>query len=237
MRETSELYQQILSSEKYWVETRLIIGNGTDPEKGYGENVLCSMCTYSDIFEEDTPVAGCCISSEIDIVMYRPEITIPKNARLAPFVRITDGVRRSEWLQKGEFWIDTREKVEDGTKLEKIRLRGYDALLRAEQDYGSSKLGWPARDIDVVREIADACGIGVDPRTEEKLQGYMLQYPAGYSRREVLGYIAATYGGSFVMSDVGKLRLVSMFDIPRETRYLIDRAGNVITFGGDRILV
>ena len=124
MRETSEVYQQILSSGRHWTETRLIIGDGTDPEEGYDESVLCSMTVYSDVFSEDAPVVGCCIASEIDIAMHKPDVDIPPNARLAPFVRITDGTLQSEWLQKGVFRIDTRQKLVDGTKIEKIVFKG-----------------------------------------------------------------------------------------------------------------
>lgn len=237
MRETSEIYKQILASGNYWSETCLVIGEGTDPEQGYDESVLCSMVAYNDVFSEDAPVVGCCIASEIDITMHKPDADIPTNARLVPFVRITDGILRSEWLQKGVFHIDTREKVVDGTKIEKIRFHGYDDMLKTEQDYAESALSWPAKDYDVVREIAAAIGVEVDGRTEAQLMGYWVKYPAGYSYREVLGYIAAAYGGSFVMSDLGKLRLVTLNGIPKETRYLIDESGSVITFGGDRILV
>ena len=237
MRETSDLYKQILSSGRYWTETRLIIGNGTDPEQGYDESVLCSMTVYSDVFSEDAPVVGCCIASEIDIVMHKPNADIAPNARLVPYVRITDGTRRSEWLQKGVFRIDTRDKVEDGTKIEKITFKGYDDMLKTEQDYEETALNWPAKDMDVVAEIAAAIGVQIDPRTTAQLMGYWVQYPAGYSYREVLGYIAAAYAGSFIMSDLGMLRLVTLNGIPKETRYLITETGSVITFGGDRILV
>lgn len=237
MRETSELYQQILSSGRYWAETRLVIGEGTDPEEGYDESVLCSMSTESGIFSEDSPVAGCCIASEISIVMLKPDKDIPTNARLAPYVRITDGTRRSEWLQKGVFRIDTREKVNDGTKLEKVSFRGYDDMLKTEEDYPDSTRSWPAKDYDVVQEIADHIGVEVDPRTTAQLRGYWVQYPGGYSMREVLSYIAAMYGGAFIMNDLGQLRLVTMHGIPKETRYLITETGHILTVGGVRILV
>ena len=55
--------------------------------------------------------------------------------------------------------------------------------------------------------------------------------------REILGYIAAMYAGNFIMSDDGKLRLVRLNEIGIETHYLVDTAGYVLTFGGDRILV
>jgi hypothetical protein len=45
------------------------------------------------------------------------------------------------------------------------------------------------------------------------------------------------YVGAFIMTDEGKLRLVSILELPPETNYLIDEVGDAITFGGDRILV
>lgn len=47
-----------------------------------------------------------------------------------------------------------------------LKIHGYDAILFAEQDYpADSKLTWPAKDIDVVREIAQ--GNGRDGRPED----------------------------------------------------------------------
>jgi hypothetical protein len=45
------------------------------------------------------------------------------------------------------------------------------------------------------------------------------------------------YVGSFIMTETGLLRLVSITELPEETNYLINNAGDAITFGGDRILV
>ena len=59
----------------------------------------------------------------------------------------------------------------------------------------------------------------------------MFPLPVGYSSREMLGIIAASYGGNFVMSDVGELLLLKLGDFPPETNYLIDQGGNVLVFG------
>lgn len=205
---------------------------------GYDETVLISMETDSRVFSEDFPIVGSCVSAEIDVEMLKPYGDIPKRARLVPYVRLTDGQRYSEWIQKGVFYIDTRTHKEDGSGIEKIVIHGYDDMLKAEQDYPESTMSWPAKDIDVVREIADFIGVSLDERTEKTMDmGYPIQYPAGYSCRDTLGYIAAMYAGCFILSDVGELRLVAINDIPAETRYLIEKSGFVITFGGDRILV
>ncbi len=259
MQVTSALYKELLAAN-HKKETRLTIGEtgklitkqgepitfggvsilvgSTGADGGYDESLLISIGTNISMFEESKPTVGCCVSGEINVEMLKPYGEIPKQARLSPYVRLTDGTRHSEWIRKGVFFLDAAEKKEDGTGIEKIILHGYDSMLKAEQDYPESGLAWPAKDIDVVREIAFAIGVPVDKRTVNRMfYGYAVQYPAGYSCREVLGYIAAMYAGCFVMSDTGELLLVSMSDIPPETRYLVNKSGQAITFGGVRILV
>ena len=265
MQQTSSLYKELLTAYQsgapgFKCETRLSIGeNGvlitkrgesitfggvsillgaTGGDGGYAETLLESLEADFQVFSEESPTVGNCISAEIKVTMVKPYAEIPRKARLVPYVRLTDGVRYSEWIQKGVFYIDTREKKEDGSSIEKIVIHGYDDMLKAEQDYPESTLNWPARDIDVVREIAEFIGVGIDARTFQIInRNYAIQYPVGYSCRDVLGYIAAMYAGCFIMSDVGDLRIVPIHGIPKETRYLIDRSGFAITFGGDKILV
>lgn len=238
MQQTSSLYKELFADYlngkqgvKY--ETRLAIG-----DEFYDKTMLQSMETDCQVFSDESPTVGACVSSEIKITMIKPTVEIPRQARLIPSVRLTDGIRYSEWIQKGVYYIDTRTKKEDGPNIEKISIHGYDDMLKAEQDYPGSALDWPARDIDVVREIAEFLGVAIDARTLDILnRGYLVQYPAEYSCRDVLGYIAAMYAGCFIMSDLGELRMVTIHGIPKDTRYLIDDLGFAITFGGDRILV
>ena len=265
MQQTTQLYRELLTAYQanqpgIRFETRLAIGEtgvlitrrgeaitfgglsilvgASGGDGGYDETLLMSMEADFQIFSDESPTVGNCISSEIDVVMQKPFAELPTRARLVPYVRLTDGIRHSEWIQKGVFYIDTRTKREDGSSIEVIQLHGFDDMLKAEQDYPASALSWPARDIDVVREIAEFIGVSIDPRTIPIInRGYLIQYPTGYSCRDVLGYIAAAYAGCFVMSDLGELRLVTINGIPKETRYLIDAAGFAITIGGDRILV
>lgn len=261
MQETSALYQELLASN-HKMETRLAIGEtgvlitkqgdaitfggisiltgASGADGGYDASLLVSMETDNGVFSQESPEVGACVIGQIDIEMHKPFGDIPERARLVPYVRLTDisGTRYSEWIQKGVFYIDTREKKEDGSPIEKIIIQGYDDMRKAEQDYPSSTLSWPAKDIDVVREIAAFLGVSIDARTIPIInRGYTIQYPAGYSCRDTLGYIAAMYAGCFVMSDLGELRLITIHGIPKETRYLIEPGGFAITFGGDRILV
>lgn len=259
MQKTSELYQELLAGD-HTTETRLSIGEtgvlitrqgeeitfggvsilvgATGADGGYDESVLVTMETDINAFGQESPAVGACVSTEIDIEMLKPFGTLPPMARMVPYTRLTDGARYSEWIQKGVYYIDTRQEKEYGPDLKTVIIHGYDDMLKTEQDYPASTLSWPARDIDVVREIAEFIGVGIDARTIPIInRGYPIQYPAGYSCRDVLGYIAASYAGCFVMSDIGELRLITIHGIPKETRYLIDASGAAITFGGVKILV
>lgn len=241
MQETSDLYKQILGST-HWKETRLLIGPkdaSINLMTAYYDDVLRSINTSIRLFSEDTPSVGDCISGEINVSMNMPKSQPPRQGKLVPQIRLTDGQRHSEWISKGVFYIDTRKKSGEKSGIEVLTLTGFDAMLRSEQEYPSSALAWPASDIDVVREIAAFMDVDVDPRTVEMMtKGYKVQYPGGeYSCRETLGYIAAMYGGCFIMNDIGQLRLVKLNSIPKGTNYLIDNNGFAITFGGVRILV
>lgn len=259
MQKTSALYQELFASD-YKTETRLAIGEpgvlitkkgesitfggfsilvgASNADGGYDESRLISMKTDSRVFGGDTLSVGDCISAQLDVEMLRPSVDVPKSARLVPYVRLTDGTRKSEWIQKGVFYVDTRSVEEDGSGIEKIVLHCYDDMLKAEQDYPSSTLSWPAKDINVVREIAKFMGITVDKRTVSLMtDGFLVQYPTDYSCRETLGYIASMYGGNFIITEAGELRLVTFWDLPKETRYLVSHDGYAIKIGGDRILV
>jgi hypothetical protein len=261
MQNTSALYDELISSENHWFEVALAIGDsgrlveehgytllfgGTailvdsgGAETAFREEVLMSMSTRHGVFNEDYPVVGSAISGEIDIAMLKPAGEIPKRARLAPYVRVTDGERYSEWLPKGIYYIDTRGTSHNSNGLEILTIHGYDAMLMFEQNYPSdSQHNYPLLDTTMVQFLADSANIQVDPRTWERMdKGYMLPLPVGYSSREVLGIIASSYGGNFVMSDEGALLLIRLSDLPRETNYLVTLDGDVLVFGEDKILV
>lgn len=145
---------------------------------------------------------------------------------------------QSEWLPQGVFFIDTRETTQNSDGLPALTIHGYDAMLKTEQIYTSNAAVGDDYDTAYVSAIASAIGVIVDDRTWQIMgTGTMIPFPVGYSMREILGYIATTYVGCFVMTDDDKLRLVALPDIPVETNLLIDEIGDVITFGGDAILI
>ena len=231
MQNVSALYNTIVSGE-HWFETKLVIDNvGT-----FDENQLFSVVTSHAMFST-TPAVGMAVAGEIEIKMLYPTTEIPTMACLRPYVRACNTTQQSEWLPQGVFFIDTRERTRDDTGLSFLTIHGYDAMLKAEQMYNGRITG-SSTDIQMVTEIAYQMGVSVDSRTNTLMTAaYTIPLPTGYTYREVLGYIASMYAGCFIITDEGKLRLVTLYELPPETNYLIDSAGNWITFGGDRILV
>lgn len=259
MHNTSNIYQEIISGP-HNKEVRLAIGNtgclitkrgesitfggtsilvGTsEADGGYAEGMLVSMGTSIQLFSKDEVTLGSCVSGEIDVRMLKPVGVVPRQARLVPYVRVYNNTLVSEWIQKGVYYLDTRYVDTDISGIEYLEMHGFDSMLKSEQDYPSSTLSWPAKDIDVVNEIAAFMGVVVDTRTFKYLnRAYSIPYPSEYSCRETLSYIASMYAGCFVMSDLGELRFVPFYDIPKETHYLITQGRQPITFGGVRILV
>lgn len=258
MQETSSLYKRLLAYPGHWKEYTLVIGESgvlvseraetitfggtailvasSGADSGFNESAIIIMSTQKSIFSDSNPSVGNCIAGQITVDMTKPKGDIPRRARLAPYVRLTNGKEYSEWIQKGVFFIDHREY--SGDENERMVINGYDHIILTEDEFPSSTHEWPRTDIDVVKDIAAEIGTALDSRTIQIMnKGYKINYPAGYSMREVLENIAAMYAGSFIMSDIGELLLVTMFGIPEETSYLIDNAGFAVTFGGDRILV
>lgn len=231
MQNVSALYNTIVGGE-HWFETKLVIDNvGT-----FDENQLFSVVTSHAMFS-NTPAVGMAVAGEIEVKMLYPSTEIPTMACLRPYVRACNATQQSEWLPQGVFYIDTRERTRDDTGLSFLTIHGYDAMLKAEQMYNGRITG-TSTDIQMVNEIAYQMGVSVDSRTTALMTAaYSIPLPTGYTYREVLGYIAAMYAGCFIITDEGKLRLVTLYELPPETNYLIDNAGNWITFGGDRILV
>ena len=177
---------------------------------------------------------GGAVAKEIDLVLRQPG-TIPRMAKMIPSYRLVKGTQASEWIQKGIYYIDTRS-VDEVTGV--MTIHGYDDMLKAEQVWEPAQsLEFPMTMVQAVNVIAQLMGVTLDPRTVLN-QSYTIDYPANnYTLRDLLRYIAVANAGNWIITDEGKLRLVSFGEIPVETNYLVEEGGDAITFGGDRILV
>lgn len=231
MQDVSEKYRRIASSGEYRSETKVVI-DGHE----YGENKLFRVLKRTSVFA-DEPSAGNVISGEIELTMDQPTIEVPRRAEIRPYVRIFNSSEESEWIPKGVFFVSERDKNEGNST---IYFHGYDSLRKADAEYPSSALEWPAKESDVLMEIAENIGVQIDKRVWDIIpeEGkYQIQLPTGYTMREILGYIAGMYGSNVVMSDEGKLMLIAIYGLPEETNLLITESGDYITFGGTRILL
>lgn len=266
MQETSEKYKRILQGPHSF-DTSVTIGDdgclvdnsgdrilfGGDsilvdtggPESGFREDALFSVSTKSPFFKDSMPCVGTATSGTVDLKMIAP-YNIPRKGRICIYSRAVSATEKSEWVQQGVYYIDTRKQVHDDRGFDVLTLSGYDAMMLAEITYPSDDThDYPLLDTEMVKYIAanmkideDGSGIQVDERTWDIMTaGYKFPLPVGYSMREVLCMIAAAYAGNFIISPTGMLRLVSMFDLPPETRHLITDDGYKITFGGYYILV
>lgn len=211
----------------YTMETRVSIA-GVD----HSEADLYAVSTRGGLFYGSTACIGSCVAREIDLTVM-PQGAIPRMAEIIVWVRpVADGIE-AEWLKKGVFYIDTRQE-DKVTGL--LTIHGYDAMLKAEETYlQESDTGeWPRSERVVVTEIAARMGVELDSRTV--LTDAPIPYPNDYTMREILGYIAVSHAGNWIITDTGALRLVPLVSLPPETNYLATDDGFVLLMGGHRIL-
>lgn len=222
-----------MAQDLHWFEIQVKVNN-----VAYSQDQIMNISTDWLMFSEEQPTVGACLSAEIELQMIKPSVTIPRMAKIEPFVRVTDGTTTSAWMPQGVFYVDTREESRNNDNLPFISFHGYDAMLKTEEVFPDYTGTWTSKACDeVVELIADAIDVGIDDRTYDVFDTfeYSISPPVGYTMREVLSNIAAMYAGNWVMSLEGKLLLVALSDLPVETSLLVDQSGNVITFGEDAI--
>lgn len=158
---------------------------------------------------------------------------IPKGAEIKRFVRLINGDNVSEWLPKGVFY--TNRRAEDDGYWD---ISAFDGMRKAEIVWKpDQRLEFPLSMQDAVTEFCRIMGVDLDDRSEISAN-YTIDYPANdYTIRNELEFIAAAHGGNFVMTDVGKLRLVPLISAPKETNNLVNERGAVILIGGVAISV
>lgn len=236
MQEVSARYQELLTGS-HTKESRLLV-DGT----AYGESTIIkgSLKTAIALFAGDTPTVGGAVAGEINVQLLGvASSSVARMAELRPQVRLVgDSGEPSEWVAQGVYNVDKRSyNKQTGV----LTLHGYDKMLATEQWYTGSVGTGGAVDIDIVNRVCTQVGITLDSETDSFFsasgKNYKVTNPRNYTCRELLQAIAGWYGGNWCMTPVGKLRLVPLNSLPKETNYLVDNGGNAITFGGDRILV
>ena len=219
------------------------------PPVSFDENYLISLRREDGVFTSDTEdiIFGKVIIGQLDLVIHSTSKEYPsRGGVLKPYFRLVGTVNgaplATSWYPQGVYYISKREFDKES---ETLSLHAFDALRRTEDvmytttgDQGQ----WPKKPRDVVSIIASRIGVSTDSRNNQiipTLQNLrVIQYPGfgekgdAYTMREILGYIGALYGGSWIMSDEGNLRIVQFLRIPSmSTHVLINEGGFAITFG------
>lgn len=154
---------------------------------------------------ENTAEVGNATAAVLTLEINQGE-TIPKRAKVVVQYRLMLDDARTDYIPKGTYWINTREK--DGRYL---KLTCYDAMLMAQQDYLGDVTAddWPQQETACVTEIAQRIGVEIDPRTQIGTgDNHQVSMPVGRTMREVLEQIAAANGGNWCITPAGKLLLV-----------------------------
>lgn len=262
MQNTSALYKEIINDLNHWFESKLTIDLGAETAT-LNEQSIMSIRTNDEVFPNGTPQVGYAISAQLDTVIIRPNFSIPRAAKIRPYVRACadlvgstnaiagiaiagiavvgtrTSLEKSEWLPKGVFYIDTRMESENIYGPETITIHAYDGMMKFEILYPSDNAAnYPKKDTDMVAYLATSVGVGVDSRNAEVMtREYYFPLPVGYTAREVLGFIAGAYGGNFIMNENGELRLLKLRDLPKNTSTLTAPNGDYLLFGDTRILL
>lgn len=215
MVETSDLYKKIVEDRFHKVECKLLI-DGVE----YGEDDLVSVETENNLFSEEAPSCGNTVSGTITAKLRTPSSSIRTKAKMELFARVTSGDLASEWIPNGVYFLDTREKQKAKNGEDTIIvLDGFDAILMGEQEYKPSG-DWPKSDAEVLSEMCSILGVECVWQPDKN---FPINEPVGYSVREIIGYIAAMYGGSVTMDGSGKLKFVGLRQ---------NQGGNDVVFSG-----
>lgn len=234
MHSVSDLYLTLLADKNHRVETKLSIAG---VEYSQADIVKDSLRVYGGLYS--TFGIGNCSARQIEFEIM-PKGDIPRQAEIKVYARLVSGEQVSEWIPKGVFFFSTR-KTDRVTGV--LSVHGYDSMLKAEQTWLDSSYDaetWPMPVWTAVADIAARMGVAVDSRTQLNA-AFPVQYPVDsdgdMTMREALGRIAVANAGNWIITDEGKLLLVGLNSMPKETNHLVTETGSAITFGGVRILV
>lgn len=161
---------------------------------------------------------GTAIPSKLTITL-RTQDTMPPNAKVVPYIGLSSETLTwleaiypwnqtgvpwaggiSEWLPLGEFYVDKREQNNSVWTF-----TCYDKLVFSDVAYISS-LTYPTTQQAVWDEICTSLAFDYDSSVVID-PGYMVQVgPTGYTKRQVLSYIAGTNSASVYVSKDGTVK-------------------------------
>ena len=138
-------------------------------------------------------------SASITFSIYEDTIDL-ENREMVLFEGLEVSEGNIEYIQIGIFKI-TSATAEEG----KTSYTGYDRMYSNMEMTYVSKLTYPAKDINIVKEICTQAGITFVESTMDDKTISIATAPKGYTRREMLGYLSARQGKNAVINSQGQL--------------------------------
>lgn len=138
-------------------------------------------------------------SSSITFSIYEDAIDL-ENREMVLFEGLEVSEGNIEYIQIGIFKI-TSATAEEG----KTSYTGYDRMYSSMEMTYVPKLKYPSKDINIVKEICTQAGITFVESTMDDKTISIATDPKGYTRREMLGYLAARQGRNAVINSQGQL--------------------------------
>ena len=138
-------------------------------------------------------------SSSITFSIYEDTVDL-ENREMVLFEGLEVSEGNIEYIQIGIFKI-TSATAEEG----KTSYTGYDRMYSAMEMTYVSKLAYPAKDINIVKEICTQAGITFAESTMDDKTISIATAPKGYTRREMLGFLSARQGKNAVINSQGQL--------------------------------
>lgn len=125
---------------------------------------IISLETHKSLFDKDEFSIGCCVSGEIDFEFYPVKdendavITIPQAAMLQLYIRLHDPINNidSGWMQKGVYFIDTRDNSYSD---DRIKIHGFDAMDKLNLNLIPPNVSTSTNNRSAIRSIAGTMGI------------------------------------------------------------------------------
>lgn len=243
MQNISTLWKNIIRSGGYETENLLKIEDNDGNMAVYDESQIESIDIRRFTFKGQNITIGSACASNCHVVLISDILAgkdlsrnIPKGARIEIYERVigyVNGLKQtSEWLIQGVFFVDSREST---AWTGRLTLDGIDSMVKADADFPAIGEGWPPEgepDTFIVNTICGRMCVNLSQYTVLD-KGYMIPFPGTYTMREVLCYIAAMYGGNWVIDKNGELLLMRLGDFPAETYDLITEDGDSITITSD----
>lgn len=138
-------------------------------------------------------------SSSITFSIYEDTVDL-ENREMVLFEGLEVSEGNIEYIQIGIFKI-TSATAEEG----KTSYTGYDRMYSNMEMTYVSKLTYPAKDINIVKEICTQAGITFVESTMDNKTISIATAPKGYTRREMLGFLSARQGKNAVINSQGQL--------------------------------